>query len=116
MSRGFFVDLLLKCERPKDLAKIHDPTIHGPGRTVLCATGLQKQASHGQITQYIGIASDEDTRIARLDGKNLVFILVKYKVEEEKTGEIYAAHGLLSPGNYLLIPSRAERERADKVV
>lgn len=51
----------------------------------------------GEIVQYIGIANDEDTRIARLDGKNLVSILAKYKVDEDRAREICNAHGLLSP-------------------
>lgn len=51
----------------------------------------------GEITQYIGIANDEDTRIARLDGKNLVSLLAKYKIDEAKAREICARRGLLSP-------------------
>lgn len=53
--------------------------------------------SLGEITQYIGIANDEDTRIARLDGKNLVSLLAKYKIDEAQAREICTAHGLLSP-------------------
>ena len=53
--------------------------------------------SLGEIVQYIGIANDEDTRIARLDGKNLVSILAKYEIDEDGAREICAAHGLLSP-------------------
>lgn len=51
----------------------------------------------GEIKQYIGIANDEDTRIARLDGKNLVSLLAKYKIDEAEAREICARHGLLSP-------------------
>lgn len=51
----------------------------------------------GEISQYIGIANDEDTRIARLDGKNLVSLLAKYGIDEAQARAICAAHGLLSP-------------------
>ena len=51
----------------------------------------------GEIVQYIGIANDEDARIARLDGKNLVSILAKYKIDEDRAREICTEHGLLSP-------------------
>ena len=51
----------------------------------------------GEITQYIGIENDEDTRIARLDGKNLVSLLTKYKIDEAQAREICARRGLLSP-------------------
>lgn len=53
--------------------------------------------SLGEIVQYIGIASDEDTRIARLDGKNLVSLLDKYGMTEEDAFRLCKSHGLLSP-------------------
>lgn len=51
----------------------------------------------GEITQYIGIASDEDARIARLDGKNLVSLLEKYQITEDTARTICERAGLLSP-------------------
>lgn len=56
-----------------------------------------KRTLGGAVTQYIGIAKDEDTRIARLDGKNLVSILDKYGITEADTLDICRRHDLLSP-------------------
>lgn len=74
--------------------------------------------SLGEIVQYIGIANDEDARIARLDGKNLVSILAKYKVDEAAAREICVRNGLLSPiydfaprNGCFFCPNAKERER-----
>lgn len=74
--------------------------------------------SLGDVTQYIGIANDEDARIARLDGKNLVSILAKYKIDEAGAREICTRNGLLSPiyefaprNGCFFCPNAKERER-----
>lgn len=51
----------------------------------------------GEVEEYIGFASDEDTRIAKMSGKNHISLLEKYKVTEAVAREICARHGLLSP-------------------
>jgi hypothetical protein len=56
-----------------------------------------------EITQYVGIANDEDTRLMRLEknsmGKRIkqVSLLEKYGITQKETREICKAEGLLSP-------------------
>ena len=47
--------------------------------------------------QYIGIASDEDARLARLDGTRRVSLLAKYGMTEYEATELCRSAGLLSP-------------------
>ena len=47
-------------------------------------------------TQYIGIASDEQERLLRLDS-NRISLLNKYKVSQSGARELDKRHGLLSP-------------------
>lgn len=47
--------------------------------------------------QYVGIAKDEQDRLARLDGLHRVSLLEKYGVEEGETFALCEKHGLLSP-------------------
>ena len=56
-----------------------------------------KRAQGRDTVQYIGISSDEDERLARLDGVKRVSLLAKYGKTEKDTAEICKAAGLLSP-------------------
>lgn len=47
--------------------------------------------------QYVGIATDEPKRLARLDGKKKVSILAKYGYTEEMAAELCKSRGLYSP-------------------
>lgn len=51
----------------------------------------------GEITQYVGIAADEENRLKRLEGTNRVSILAKYGITEEMVKDICKKNGLLSP-------------------
>ena len=46
---------------------------------------------------YIGIATDEPKRLARLDGTNKVSLLAKYGYTEDDARKLCEEHGLLSP-------------------
>lgn len=46
---------------------------------------------------YVGIASDEPQRLARLEGTNKVSLLDKYGYTEDDALKLCAEHGLLSP-------------------
>lgn len=46
---------------------------------------------------YVGIASDEPQRLARLEGTNKVSLLDKYGYSEDDALKLCAEHGLLSP-------------------
>ncbi len=46
---------------------------------------------------YIGIAADEETRLARLDGERKISLLDKYGVSEMDARKLCAEHNLLSP-------------------
>lgn len=50
-----------------------------------------------EIIQYIGIASDEPKRLARLEGTNKVSLLAKYKCSEIGASLKCRKYGLLSP-------------------
>lgn len=49
------------------------------------------------VTQYVGIAADEETRLKRLEGTNRVSLLAKYGVTEEEAKEMCRKRDLLSP-------------------
>lgn len=49
------------------------------------------------ITQYVGIAHDEQKRLERLRGTNRVSLLSKYEITERQAREICKQYGLLSP-------------------
>lgn len=49
------------------------------------------------VVQYIGIASDEEKRLARLDGVKQISLLAKYGITEEMATDICREAGLLSP-------------------
>lgn len=49
------------------------------------------------VVQYIGIASDEEKRLARLDGVKQVSLLAKYGITEKMATNICREAGLLSP-------------------
>ena len=49
------------------------------------------------VTQYVGIAFDEQERLMRMHGTNRISLLGKYKVKEEGAGRLCSEHGLLSP-------------------
>lgn len=49
-----------------------------------------------EITYYVGLAHDEDERIARLNS-NCVSLLDMYGIEEKQTYPICNSHGMLSP-------------------
>lgn len=51
----------------------------------------------GEITQYVGIACDEENRLKRLEGTNKVSLLAKYGITEQKCWDICESAGLLSP-------------------
>ena len=77
-----------------------------------------KKSLKGQdIVQYIGIAKDEQDRLARLDGKEQVSLLDKYGFDEAMAFEICKKHGLLSPiyeftdrGGCFFCPNAKEKE------
>lgn len=50
-----------------------------------------------EVVQYVGIASDEEKRLVRLQGTNKTSLLQKYKIPKCQTGKICAKHNLLSP-------------------
>lgn len=63
--------------------------------------------------QYIGIASDEQERLLRLDGVSKISLLDKYGLTEADAMELCREYGLLSPiydftgrGGVLLLPQR----------
>ena len=56
-----------------------------------------KKALGADSVQYIGIASNEDERLARLDGAAKVSLLAKYGKTEKDATELCRAAGLLSP-------------------
>lgn len=49
------------------------------------------------VTQYVGIASDEVKRNKRLEGTNKMSLLVKYGYTEKAAKELCSKYGLLSP-------------------
>ena len=49
------------------------------------------------VVQYVGIATDEPTRLARLDGKKKISLLAKYGYNEKMATELCRNYGLLSP-------------------
>lgn len=51
---------------------------------------------HGEVVQYIGIASDEQERLVRLEGQK-VSLLKKYGMDEAGAFELCKRAGLLSP-------------------
>lgn len=50
-----------------------------------------------EVTQYVGIASDEEKRLKRLEGTNKVSLLDKYGVKDHECFDICIKEGLLSP-------------------
>ena len=50
-----------------------------------------------EITQYVGIASDEPKRLARLEGTNRISLLARYGYTEKMAYNLCAQYGLLSP-------------------
>lgn len=67
-------------------------------------------------TQYIGIATDEQERLCRLDGKR-ISLLNKYGFTEDAAKELCKKHGLLSPiydftnrGGCFFCPNAKEKE------
>lgn len=63
----------------------------------LPALELAKNRLSGDTVSYIGIASDEPKRLARLDRSTKVSLLAKYGVTEAGAMELCRTHGLLSP-------------------
>lgn len=55
------------------------------------------KALGSDVTQYIGIAYDEQERLARLDGITAISLLEKYKKTEQDAVDICKAAGLYSP-------------------
>lgn len=51
----------------------------------------------GEVTQYVGIAADEEKRLKRLEGTNKVSLLAKYGIKKEQTKDICESVGLRSP-------------------
>lgn len=62
-----------------------------------CSFGKDSLAQIIVGLQYVGIATDEPRRLARLEGTNKVSLLARYGIDEEKAKDICKAHGLLSP-------------------
>jgi hypothetical protein len=56
----------------------------------------QKSLS-GEIVSYVGIASDEPERLARLVGTNKISLLEKYSMTEAEARQLCAENDLLSP-------------------
>ena len=56
-----------------------------------------KRSLERDAVQYIGIASDEEERLARLDGTRKVSLLSKYNLTEHDATELCRSAGLLSP-------------------
>ena len=56
-----------------------------------------KRGLEAGCVQYIGIAADEDARLARLDGTVKVSLLAKYGKTEQDATELCRRAGLLSP-------------------
>lgn len=50
-----------------------------------------------EVTQYVGIAYDEQERLMRLDGTNCISLLRKYGVSEKQTYPLCLKYDLLSP-------------------
>lgn len=76
-----------------------------PGHCVMNSKGKMKairefwkEVGDADVVQYVGIATDEPERLARLRGKTgRVSLLAKYGYAEEDARRICEAHGLLSP-------------------
>ena len=51
----------------------------------------------GDTIQYVGIASDEPLRLARLQGTQRTSLLDKYNASQYKAFELCASYGMLSP-------------------
>ncbi len=56
-----------------------------------------KQFPKSETTQYIGIASDEPKRLARLNSTNKISLLAKYGYTEKMCFDLCAKFDLLSP-------------------
>jgi len=57
----------------------------------------KQQWQGADVVQYIGYASDEQVRLAKLDGTKKVSLLDKYGIDEEEATRICDSYGLLSP-------------------
>ena len=55
------------------------------------------KANTGSVTQYVGIAFDEQERLMRMNGTNRISLLDKYKVTEAQAARMCREAGLLSP-------------------
>ena len=62
----------------------------------MCIRDSNKSLSPDAVS-YIGIATDEPKRLARLDGTNKVSLLAKYGYTEADARKLCEEHGLLSP-------------------
>lgn len=56
-----------------------------------------RENSAYKVTQYVGIAYDEQERLMRLEGTNRVSLLEKYGVTEQQTYPLCMEYDLLSP-------------------
>ena len=55
------------------------------------------RAAGQDVRQYVGIAADEEERLARLRGTNKISLLEKYSVKERQAFEMCRDCGMLSP-------------------
>lgn len=55
------------------------------------------KAQDKKVTQYVGIAYDEQERLMRMDGTNRISLLAKYGYTETDAIRICVSHGLYSP-------------------